>query len=137
MSNEEQIQALIEEAGNAFSALDFDRWLNCFHSPRTVILPGSVFSSGSYDESKAALMPVFERVQQKGFKRTQLDLCNIRILSDTTAIASTVWTRFGSDEQVLERLGATYMLLHADGQWKIAVLTAHGADVIVVTESIP
>ncbi|MBT8145869.1 MAG: hypothetical protein KJN90_03400 [Gammaproteobacteria bacterium] len=79
-------------------------------------------------------MPFIERMKDKVLKRTQLDLYNIKLLSDTTAIASTIWTRFDNQEQVIERLSATYLFSLVDGQWKIAVLTGHSADVVAVTE---
>jgi hypothetical protein len=43
-------------------------------------------------------------------------------------LAAMQWTRYRADGQPLETFGATYLLLHGDGRWRIVVLTLHGAD---------
>lgn len=133
MNQQENIQALIESTGQAFSQLDFDGWLSHFHAGASFIMQGAVFSSSSYEEQKAKLMPVFEGMRAKGIKRTQLDLCLIKQLSSTTAIVSSAWSRIDDNDEVFERLGATYLVLETSGQWKIAMVTSHSADVAVVS----
>ena len=63
-----------------------------------------------------------------------MDLCRIQLLSDKTALASTAWERFDGQDDVFERLGATYLFVKVktDEGWRVAMVTAHGADTVVV-----
>ena len=135
MNDEQQIRAVIDEVGAAFTALDFDRWLACFHTPRTVIFPDRVFASSSEADSREALLPIFDAVRKRDFRRTHLDTCNVRLLSTNTAVVSTVWSRYKANDELLEQLGATYQLFRGDAGWKIAVLNGHRADVVLVDSS--
>ena len=102
MDSTSAIHAVLKTVGQAFSALDFDQWIACFHAPRTVIFPDRIFTSASNDETRALFQPFFDKLRSKGFTRTQLDRCSIRMLTETTAIADTLWTRFGENDVVLE-----------------------------------
>jgi len=134
MRKEDEIRILINTLGDAFSKLDFDAWLNLFHSPRTVISRGAVFSSSSHEETKNAMMPVFDKMRDRGFSHTHLDTCNIKLLNSSTAIASTVWSRIDTDGNVIERLGATYLVVAAGDNWKVAVVTTHSAEVVAIED---
>lgn len=118
--------------GEAFSKLDFDAWLALFSVPRMVISKGVVFSSSSDEDTRNVMMPVFDSLRRRGFSHTRLDKCQIKLLSDTTAVASTVWTRLDGDGGVIETLGATYTLVLSGDTWKVAVVASHRADVMVV-----
>jgi hypothetical protein len=132
MTPEEEIAAVLQNIGGAFSRLDFSAWLACFHSPRMVFLADRIFVSSTEAEFREVMGPMFARLKAKGFKRTQLDVCNVQILTDSSAVASTVWTRFDSGEQVIERLGATYMFSRMGGKWKVATLAGHSPETVVV-----
>ncbi|MBC52927.1 MAG: hypothetical protein CMQ34_03735 [Gammaproteobacteria bacterium] len=118
--------------GDAFSSLDFDAWLSHFCVPRMVISKGAVFSSSSYDDTRSMMMPVFDSLRKRGFSRTRLDTCRIKLLSDTTAMASTVWTRLDDSGNMLETLGATYTLVSGGGTWKVAVVMSHSAEAVAI-----
>ncbi len=126
MNSEADIHSVLKQIETTFSALDFDGWIACFHSPCTVILADRIFSSASIADTKAQFQPMFDGLRRKGFTRTQLDHCKIRMLTGTTAIADTVWTRYRG-EQILEQLGATYLFLNLQGSWKVATLTGYPA----------
>ncbi|MFT6433720.1 MAG: hypothetical protein ACJAVI_001762 [Candidatus Azotimanducaceae bacterium] len=132
MTKQGEIKALMERVGATFSDLDFEGWLNCFHSTHTFV-HATVFSSSSFEESKAALSPIFKNMKSRGLKRTDLDVCNIKMLTETTAIVSTVWSRIDAEENLMEQLGATYLVIFEQNEWKVALVTGHGPDVIVVS----
>ena len=131
MKQKEEIRLLMKQVGTTFSNLDFDGWINCFHNTHTFV-HDDVFSSSSYEDSKAYLFPIFENMKARGLKRTDLDVCNIKMLTETTALVSTVWSRIDRSENLMEQLGATYLIVCANGEWKVALVTGHGADVVVV-----
>ena len=91
-----------------------------------------VFVAHSLDETKNALAPMIESLREAGFRRSNLDLCNIKLLGPKIAVASTLWTRLGNNDEVLEKFGATYTLLDTAAGWKIVVVTAHDDDVVLV-----
>jgi len=131
MNQEEQIRMLMNRVGETFSNLDFDGWINCFHTSHSFVHE-TVFSSSSYVESKAHLYPMFENMEARGLKRTDLNLCNIKMLTATTALVSTVWSRIDKNEILMEQFGATYLVVLDNGEWKIALVTGHAPDVVVV-----
>ena len=49
----------------------------------------------------------------------------MKLLNQTTALASAVFVRHKTDGSELETVGATYLLRKTEGEWKIAVVTGH------------
>jgi hypothetical protein len=45
-----EVRTLIERVGAAFSRLDFEAWLDCFHPSHTMLRPDSVFSPAGEDQ---------------------------------------------------------------------------------------
>lgn len=135
MTKQDEIKVLMDQVGSTFSNLDFDGWLNCFHSTHTFV-HDTVFSSSSFAESKTALSPIFDNMEARGLKRTDLDVCNIKMLTEVTALVSTVWSRIDRDEKLMEQLGATYLVICEQNEWKVALVTGHGADVVVVGDDV-
>lgn len=131
MTDEHEIVAVIDSIGESFSRLDIPAWLDNFHQPRLMVLPDRCLSPASEAECREAMGPYFQELADCGFNRTVLDRSAVRFLSKTTAVASTVWTRYADDE-VLERLGATYLFQKANGRWAATTITTHSADVMLV-----
>lgn len=75
--------------------------------------------------------PYFENLKDRGFNSSTLDLCNIKLLTDTTAVASTVWTRYAGDK-VLENFGTTYLFQKTENIWRAIMVTVHSPDTILV-----
>lgn len=132
IQKQDEIRQLMHAIGRAFSDLDFDAWLSHFCAPRTVISKGVVFSSSSYEDTRSMMQPVFDSLRQRGFSHTRLDECRIKLFSDTSAMASTVWTRLDGTGEVIETLGATYTLVAAGGAWKVAVVMSHSAEIMAI-----
>ena len=132
MAREQDVRSVIEGLGEAFSQLDMDRWLSFFNPQHTFIHHDFVFVARSLDETKNALAPMIESLREVGFRRSNLDLCKIKSLGPKIAVASTLWTRLGNNDEVLEKFGATYTLLDTAAGWKVVVATAHDDDVVLV-----
>ena len=133
MSDKNEVRAVIEGIAAAFSRLDVNRWLSYFHPEHVFIHHGSVHVAKSIDDTKSAFAPMIDGLKASGFRRSALDICNIRILGPKMAIAATVWRRLGENDKVLETFGATYTLLETPGGWKVVVAAVHDADVILVS----
>ena len=49
----------------------------------------------------------------------------MKLLDQTTVLASGVFVRHKMDGSELETIGVTYVVRKTEGEWKIAVLTRH------------
>lgn len=125
MSSEQDVRAVMEGVAEAFSNLDADRWLSYFNPQHTFVHHGSVFVAQSLNDTKAAFAPTFDDLRKSGFRRSTLDLCNIKFVGPKMSIAATLWRRLGDEDKLLEKFGATYVLLETSGGWKIVVATVH------------
>lgn len=124
MNFEEEIRAVLDKVENAFSKLDIEAWLNCFHPKRILVLPSMVLAPKSTEECMELLGSYIENLKSQGYNRSNLDQLNIRPLTDTTAIATVIWSRFNNDS-LIERVGATYLFFKSNGKWEITMVTVH------------
>jgi hypothetical protein len=132
MAREQDVRSVIEGLADSFSQLDIDRWLSFFNPQHTFVHHDLVFVAHSLDETKNASVPMISSLREAGFRRSNLDLCNIKFLGPKMAVASTVWTRLGDKDEVLEKFGATYTLLYTAAGWKVVVTAVHDDDVVLV-----
>lgn len=132
MSEEQDIRAVIEGIGETFSELDVDRWLSHFNPEHTFVYHGTVFVAKSLGDTKNAFAPEIKRLKESGFRRSALDLCNVKLIEPKLAIAATRWRRLDEKGKLLEKLGITYTLLKGPAGWKVVVVIAHDADVVLI-----
>jgi ketosteroid isomerase-like protein len=133
MSKEQDVRAVIASMGEAFSQLDVDRYLSFFNPQHTFVHHDSVFLAQSPEDTKKAFAPVISGLRESGFRRSALDLCNVKLLGPKIAIAATLWRRLGENDRLLEKFGATYTLLETPAGWKVVVATVHDEDVVLVS----
>lgn len=132
MAREREVRSVIEGLGDAFSQLDIDRWLGFFNPQHTFVHHDFVLVANSLDETKSAIAPMVKSLQDAGFRRSTLDLCNIKFLGSKIAVASTLWKRLGENDEVLEKFGSTYTLLDTAAGWKVVVVLGHDDDAVLV-----
>jgi len=133
MSREQAVRAVIEGIAESFSKLDVDRWLSFFNPQHTFVLHDSVFAAQSLEDTKRAFGPMLEDLKARGFRRSALDVCNIKFLGPKLAVAATVWRRLGENDKLLETFGATYTLVETSVGWKVVMAALHDEDVILVS----
>ncbi len=131
MTDKQEIEQVLKNITDTFSGLDVAAWLENFHNPRLIVLPDTCYSPSNESECRDMLGPYFQRLKESGFNRTSLDQHQIRFLTETTAIVSTVWTRF-ADDALLENFGATYLFQKSKNKWGVIMVTVHPADVMLV-----
>ena len=131
MPEEDEIRGIIENMADSFSQLDLTGWLANFHQPRMIVLPDAAFSPVDVADAERLFIPMAESLRARGFTRSSLDACGVRLLTPLTAIASATFTRFADDE-ILEELGATYILQKRDGRWGVLLVTVHGPDISLI-----
>ena len=93
---------------------------------------GTVFVAMSLADTKSAFAPEIRRLKEIGFRHSALDLCNVKLVEPKVAIAATRWRRLGEGDKLLGTLGITYTLLKTSTGWKVVVVTAHDAGVVLV-----
>ena len=125
MSDQQDVRTVIECIAEAFSELDVDRWLSYFNHQHTFLHGETVFLAQSLNDTKEAFAPMIESLREAGFKRSVLDLCNIKILGSEMSIATTLWRRLGENDTLIEDFGATYTLLKTSAGWKVVVAAVH------------
>jgi hypothetical protein len=62
-------------------------------------------------------------LRPRGYSHSTISELHVKLLDQTTALASGVFVRHKTDGSELETIGATYMLHKTEGEWKIAVVT--------------
>lgn len=132
--DEDSILAVLRGVEAAFSDADLPRYLSFFHSSYLIMAPAGVIVPSSEDEALALLRPQIQKLQARGYARSELGRATVRILSATTALAAVEWIRRKANEEELERLGATYAFFKGEHGWKIVMVTVHPPATLVEFE---
>jgi len=127
------IEHLLGRIAETFSRLDLAAWYQCFHHPHIILTPKGGLYAKSVGECEQHMGLVFEKLRQQGFVNSTLDYHKINQLTDSTAVVSAIWSRWGANNKLIQTFGATYFLSRVDSRWGISVLTTHSADNIVVS----
>jgi len=127
MNIEKEIESVLGDVESAFSELNIEKWLQSFHPTRIIVLPSAVLAPTSADECEELLGSYIKNLRAQGYNKSNLDELNVRSLTETTAMAATVWSRF-CNETLIERVGATYLFIKTNSQWKITMVTVHPAN---------
>ena len=64
-------------------------------------------------------------LRARGYSHSTRSELHVKLLDQTTALASAVFVRHKTDGSELETIGATYVLRKTEGEWKIAVVMGH------------
>ena len=76
-------------------------------------------------EIEALYGGVLRPLRERGYSHSTVSELHVKLLDQTTALASAVVVRHKTDGSELETIGVTYVLRKTDGEWKIAVLIRH------------
>ena len=129
MSDAHDVRVVIEGIGKTFSERDVDRWLSYFHPDHTVVYHSTVLVAKSLGDTKSAFAAEIRRLKESGLWHSALDLCNVELIEPQLALASTRWRRWGANNKLLEKLGATYSFITKPSGWN--VVTAHDEGVVL------
>lgn len=76
-------------------------------------------------EIEAFYEGVLRPLRARGYSHSIRSELHVKLLNQTTALASAVFVRYKTDDSELETIGATYVLRKTEGEWKIAVVMGH------------
>lgn len=131
LSDEDQIRAVLENIADSFSNLDFGSWLENFHAHPMILTQDACMSPTDAADAETQMNPIAESMRARGFTRTRIDTCTVKLLSHTSSLASVGFTRLAG-EKVLERIGATYVLQKREGNWGVLLVASHDAELSVI-----
>jgi ketosteroid isomerase-like protein len=126
MTEDAAVQLMLNDYYAAFSTLHVQAILPYFHQPALLIGPQGVIPLPIPAAVEPIFTPVMQSLQTRGYRRSELNLREIRLLSAQSAFATGIAIRFKSHGEELERVGVTYLLRKSEGgAWKFAVMVLH------------
>jgi hypothetical protein len=99
--------------------------------PAMIVLPTDVLAMNKRADVEAFLTKLVSGFKPLGFSHAKVSDPRIKMLSETTAIYSTVAIRYKTDGSELPRGGFTYLLHKGSSGWKIHELIATDMDKLV------
>jgi ketosteroid isomerase-like protein len=122
------VTQLLTDYYRAFSSLDAQAVLPCYHEPSQLISPAGVVPTPTRTAVAAAFQPVMDALRARGFAKSELINLHIKRLSVNTVIAGGVAVRRRTDGQELERAGVVYLLQRTSAGWQFATVVIHDAE---------
>ncbi len=127
MDDRDGIGRVLQEYVAAFARGDAAGAARWCQTPFMWVTANEVSLAASPGEVERKYAAVLDALRQRGFSHTEFRQLRVGMLGPALAIASGWAVRFAGDAE-LERIGATYLLRKAAGEWRIVVLTAHPPD---------
>ena len=109
----------------AVGSLDAKRVAPHYHEPLMFVAAAGARALATRADIEAWLTPVFARLRERGYARSDWSEFQSKLLSNGVAVVSTQTVRYKTDGQQMEKLGFTYILRKTSEGWKVAVLIGH------------
>jgi hypothetical protein len=127
-NDEDAVNQVLTDSYKAFSTLTVQSILGYFHQPALLIGPSGVIALPTPEAVVPIFSPVMENLRQREYRRSELSLQQLQLLSATSELAMGVAIRYKTDGQEMERVSVTYLLHKGDSGWKFAVMALHDTD---------
>lgn len=115
-------------------AFDMRRALSFFHEPSMLITTTRASSYLTRGEVEAGWVNAFVvRQRERNYARQEVQL-HVRQMSSNVAFASAEIVRYKTTGELLERVGASYVLRRTEDGWKIAAVITHDPDRVLRLE---
>lgn len=122
---ENDIRQLLHEIQESFSRLDMAAWYRHFHHPHIIVTPNGGTYAETFQVCEEFMGASFTKLKQRGFAKSTLDDSTIKRLSDNSAAASVIWSRWDHQGELMQRFGASYIFTCVAGRWGISLLATH------------
>ncbi|MDN7179237.1 hypothetical protein M0D69_14745 [Caballeronia sp. SEWSISQ10-4 2] len=129
-SEKEAIQQVLTGYYDALSR-DLHVAASFYGEPVIVVQPAEVLPMNKREDTEAFLTKLLSGFKSLGFLHAQLSDSRIKMLSETTAIYSTVAIRYKTDGSEMPRGGFTYLLHKGPPGWQIHALIVTDMDKLV------
>jgi len=103
-----------------FNAEDQAAFVRCYAHPHAFLLDekGMILTSTVADHERA-YQQIMKPLHERGWGRSVTDMLQVWPFTESTALIVADVTRYKTDQSVLEKLRASYMLRKDSGAWKI------------------
>jgi len=115
----------LSEESDAFGRGDLSAFVQHFDVPFVRISSQGVKVCPTLSEIEAFYGGLLRDLRARGYSHSTRSELHVKLLDQTTALASAVFVRHKTDGSELETIGATYVLRKTEGEWKIAVVMGH------------
>lgn len=102
-----------------------------FADPITIIRDQLISSYQSAESFVETLSPALESLLETGFSHTVLDEISIHPLNQQSTCVSANFKRLNREGELLEKVGATYIVIDTDQGLKIAIIIHHDIDKLI------
>lgn len=115
----------------AYTSLDLSAVLDHYTVPLLSVTKDDLFWLTTEADLESMMGAYLDSLQDRDYDRGEIDALSYHFLSERDVIASSAWTRYRTDETILERLGTTYFCRRFDDSWRIVALVLHGPDQLI------
>ena len=105
--------------------------ISFFHCPLMLLQGGVPRVFTSQANLQVLFGGLLDALAQRDFKASKLDRLNCEAVAADTFFVSAAFTRYTNSGDCLERVGATYTVTRANGEFGIAAIVAHDADAVI------
>ncbi len=110
---------------DAVAAGDAAAAARCFSAPATFMTPQGGGTAPTTERIETSFATMLRDLKAQGYSHSTWSESHMKLLGDSTALASLVVVRHRTDGSEIGTFGFTYLLRKTDGEWKIAVLIGH------------
>lgn len=125
------LDEFFESYRNAYATLDLESVLAHYTVPLLSVTADDLFWLTAEDDLESVIGAYLETLREREYDRGEIDALTYHFLSERDVLASSAWTRYTSDDDVLERLGTTYLCRQTDDGWRIVALVLHDPEAVI------
>lgn len=122
------LDAFFESYREAYTTLDLESVLGHYNVPLLSVTEEDLFWLTSESDLESMMGAYLETLRDRDYERGEIDAMSYQFLSERDVVASSAWTRYTTDDDVLERLGTTYLCRRFEEGWRIVALVLHGPE---------
>lgn len=126
-----ELDAFFDSYREAYTALDLEAVLEHYTVPLLSMTQDDVYWLTSDGDLRSVMGAYLDSLHERGYGHGEIDALAYHYLSERTVLASSAWTRYTEDDELLERLGTTYLCRDTDDGWQITALVLHDPETMI------
>lgn len=126
-----ELDAFFESYREAYTALDLAAVLEHYSVPLLSVTLDDVYWLTSESDIESVMGAYLDTLRKREYGHGEIDALVYHPLSEQTVLASSAWTRYAEDGELLERLGTTYLCRNTDDGWRIVALVLHDPETMI------
>ena len=125
------LDAFFDSYREAYTALDLEAVLEHYTVPLLSVTQDDVYWLTSESDIESVMGAYLDTLREREYGHGEIDTLAYHHLSEQTVLASSAWTRYTEDDELLEQLGTTYLCRDTDDGWQIAALVLHAPETMI------